>query len=147
MQDALWNISLSLISGLIGVLVGCWLNYKSKLRSEQKDILKVLITYRYFPTQAERVTALNLIPVIFSKCDEVCSCFELFKKAHDEVTDNLSNQNIIQQKLSTLDDAYIKLIEEIAKELKYGSTISWDKIKKPYAPQSYNWTDGNTYCY
>lgn len=109
--------------------------------------MKILITYRYFPMQEERVSALNIIPVIFAKDEAVCSRFEDYKKAQSNATENLANPNVISEKFAALDDAYIKLVEIIAKKLGYGKSITWDKLKNPYRVKKYIGVDGATYWY
>ena len=141
------NILLSLISGLLGVLIGSKLSQREELRKEQLSILKTLVTYRSFPAQPERITALNVITIVFFNCPDICSCLENYKKAQNDVTDNLTVPQSFIQKLSALDDAYIKLLEAIARHLGYGESLSWDKLKNPYIAKSYIGQNGNLYWY
>lgn len=141
------NILLSLISGLLGVLIGSKLSQREELRKEKLNILKTLVTYRFFPGNQERVTAINVIPFVFFKCPKVCSCLEDYKKAQNDAADNFIAPQSFSQKLSVLDDAYIKLLEAIARHLGYGDSLSWDKLKNPYIAKSYIGQNGNLYWY
>ena len=142
------NILLSLISGLIGVLVGCLFNRGYAARKEKLSVLKTLITYRWIPVQTERVTALNIIPVIFSKSTKICNFLDAYKKAQNDVTDSLtSSPHMLSQKFNALDDAYIKLLEEIAKNLGYKNSLPWDKLKSPYIAKYYLDQSGNQIWY
>lgn len=125
----------SLLSGIIGVLVGCWINNKLQVRREKREILRKLITYASIPTHPERVEAINMIPLIFSNDKEVCTCFEQFRKAQDEVTENIQNPNVFQKKWSEFSVAHIKLMESIIRVLNYNKTVSWDKLNNPYMPR------------
>ena len=127
----------ALISGLIGVLVGTWLNRYYEVRRSKTDVLKTLVTYRNDPLNLERTNVLNCIPIIFCKDVRVCQALDKFKEAHDGVTENITNPMVFPQKYTTLNDSYIKLIEEIAKSLGLGSSLSWDKLKNPYIPKSF----------
>lgn len=142
------DMLLSLVSGLIGVLVGVFLNRRYEVRKEKLSILKTLVAYRWAPAYQDRVTALNIIPVVFSKSVKICTCFETYKKAQDDVTANLAAlPYILQQKHVALDDAYIKLLEEIAKNLGYGKSLPWDKLKSPYIAKCYQDQNGNQIWY
>lgn len=140
------TILTSLISGLIGVLVGSWLSYIHEIRREKSSILKVLVTYRYYPSQGERVTALNMIPIVFRKSDDICILFEKYKEAQAAITDSISNPPVFGERMNALDDSYIKLVEAIAKNLHYKS-LSWDKLKHPYHLRYYLDTNGQTQYY
>ena len=140
------TICTSLLSGLAGVLIGTFLNRHAEIRREKVDILKVLVTYILVPNQPERVSALNLIPVVFHKDENICNALEEYKKAQNEVTNNLNTPNFAQ-KMDLQNDSYIKLIELIAKKLRYNSTLTWDKLKNPYSPQCYIGQDSRYYWY
>lgn len=141
MKETIITIIAALLSGLGGVLFGYWQNRRLRIRDEQIDILKKLITYQFMIVEPKRTEALNLIPLVFSKSRKVCKCFEDYKSLQNAVTENACNPAIFWGKLTELSDAYVKLVEMIAQELHYGKSIPWDKIKKPYIPQI--WKDGN----
>ena len=146
-MNVIISIFVSLISGLIGVIVGSWLSQKRELEREKIEMLSVLIAKRDFPSDMRRTEVLNCIPIVFRKNQNVCKAFEEYKKAHDAVTENLNNSNVIFQKLANLQDHYIKIMDEMAKDLKLGSNISWDKLKNPYIPQYYSDMNGKIFWY
>lgn len=147
MKEIITMIITALLSGLVGVLVGCWLNYRARIREEKLKILKVMITYQFLVNSPERIIALNSIPVVFEKQKEVCECFENFKKAHDAVTATIGNVMVHSQKYTELRDSYVKLMESIARSLHYKNCLSWDKLKNPYIPKTFTDSLGNIIWY
>ena len=137
MNDVLINICVALISGSLGVFLGIFINYKLKMYYEQVSSLRTLIAYIDYPAQMERVVALNTIPIVFNKNKKICSLFEEYKKAQNELTANINNIPVFPHKLETLNDSYIKIIEAIAIELHFNSTVTWDKLKNHYSPRLY----------
>ena len=146
LENAILTISAALLSGLIGVLIGTLFSLQAEVRREKIEILKTLVTYILVPNQSERVAALNLIPVVFHKDKNICEALEEYKRAQGEATNSLNTQNF-SQKLSSQNDFYIKLIELIAKKLRYNSALTWDKLKNPYSPHYYIGSDSNYYWY
>lgn len=135
MKETIITIVAALLSGLGGVLLGYWQNRRLRIREEQIDILKKLITYQFMAWEKKRTEALNLIPLAFSKSKKICHCFEDYKKIQNATTENIGNPIVFHGKLDELSDAYVKLVETIARELHYEKSIPWDKIKKPYIPR------------
>jgi len=146
-MNTIISIFISLISGLIGVIVGSWLSRKRALEQEKLEMLSILIAKRDFPFDERRTEVLNCIAIVFRKNQNVCTAFEEYKKAHNAVSENLNNPNVFSNKLDNLQDCYIKIMDEMAKDLKLGSNISWDKLKNPYVPQCYTDMNGNTWWY
>lgn len=149
MDNTVITIFSSLISGLVGVLIGTWLNRYYEERKEKVKILKALIIYRWNPANPERVEALNCIPVIFNKDNAICDAFDKYKIAQQGVTDNITNRNaaVLTQKSNLLDDAYVKIVELVAINLKFNTSISWDKVKNPYLPKFYVANNGQQIWY
>lgn len=102
MENYILAIVTSLISGLIGVLVGTWITNHNEKRQEKVAIMKTLITYIQLPNAQERTTALNMIPVVFYKEREICMAFDSYKAAHNDAMANSNNPSVFQQKLATL---------------------------------------------
>lgn len=147
MENLNWQIFTSLLSGLFGVLVGVWINQYIEIRREKVEAMKILIAYISNPEIPARVITLNSIPIIFHRNKKICALFEDYKKAQSEFEANLSNQTVSSQKYAALADAYIKIIEAIARSLHYSSTISWDKLKNCYCLKSYVDINGQTHWY
>lgn len=146
-MNVIITILISLISGLAGVFVGSLLNQKKEIRQKKLEMLSILITKRYSCTDEKRTEVLNCIPLIFQKNQHVCDAFDEYKKAHDVVTESLNNPMVIPQKMNYLQDCYVKIMEEMAKDLKLGSNFSWDKLKNIYIPKYYTDNNGNIYWY
>lgn len=144
------NIAITILSalpsGLIGVLIGTVLNRRYEKRREQIEVLKCLVTYRWQPINPKRIEALNAIPILFYKEKEVCKLFESYQSIHDSVVQSIQNPIATMQKISELNDCYVKILEAMAKSLHFKS-LSWDKLKNPYIPKSYQDSSGNLQWY
>jgi len=147
LESLIITIITSLTSGLIGVLVGSWITRYNEKRQEKVTIMKTLIMHIREPGNPERVMALNIIPVVFHKEQNICTAFDNYKVAQNDAMVNYNNPQIFGQKLSALNDSYIKLVELMAKKLHYNATITWDKLKNPYIPQCYSDFDGYAHYY
>jgi len=146
LNNPLLTIVTSLLSGLVGVLIGTWFSRHAEVRREKVEILKTLVTYITNPAAPERVSALNLIPVVFQKEKNICAALEDYKKTQSELSGNINTQ-LFSEKQDAHNDAYIKLLELIAKKMRYSSTLTWDKLKNPYYPKCFIGMDNNTYWY
>lgn len=141
------TILTAMVSGLVGVLIGTWLDRINDKKRQKMDVLKTLVTYYYAPANMERVKALNIIPILFFKDKPVCDALERYKFCQDEVTASIGNKAIFPRKYNDLIDANTKLIEIIAERMGLKSAISWDKLKTPYIPKTYIDDEGNTIFY
>ena len=122
------NIQVAIISALISgifatIITLFWQNYTQK-KTIKNNIFNTLMAYRFKLSEYESVKALNSIQVIFYKHESVLQAWKNFKQETDRIPPD--NKRI--------EDAYIKLLEEVGKACGYRN-IKWDEIKDYYYPQ------------
>lgn len=113
----------SLLSGLLATVITIIWQQRNKVSVQKLDIFKTLMTYRFQITAKENVTALNAIDVFFHKDKTVRAAYREFLSETDKKPEADAN----------IEDKYLKLLEEIAKEVGL-SHIKWDEIKRFYYP-------------
>jgi len=118
------NILAVVISPIVAVYIGRWLQERSEKRKEKWIILKTLMSSRDVWNQ-ESVYALNIIDIVFSDDEKVVKCWREYydKVCIDSLTDN-DNRKI--------NNAKFKLLEAMAASLGYGDKITWESIQNPY---------------
>ncbi len=123
MTNIILVIVTALISGLLATVVTIWWQRKNAVYNSKMEIFKILMSYRYNITAEESVKAMNSLNVIFYKSKDV-------RDAYKNFLDEANKKPDLQPKI---EDKHLKLLEEIAKELKLN--IHWDEIKCYYYPQ------------
>lgn len=121
------NVAITLLSAVVsGVLATIitllWQNRSEKIRA-RREIFQTLMAYRFKYTLTESVKALNCVQAVFFDCQDVLKAWDKFNTAAAKKPVN--GQDI--------DDAYILILEEIAKVLHY-KNINWKDIKISYFP-------------
>lgn len=114
----------AIVSGICATGLTIWWQNRSEKRSEKRAVFKTLMAYRFMLTHAENVKALNKIQVLFFNDDAVRKAWEKFKSEVDRAPSDGKKIN----------DAHIKLLEEVGKACGY-KRIKWDEIKNYYYPQ------------
>lgn len=124
MENAIIIILSALLSGLIATGLTLFWQYHNGRRNERNMIFKTLMAYRFHVSNIDNIKALNLVEVVFHDVNEVSEAYRNFiiesrKKERNETF-----------------DAYITLLEKIAKSLKY-KNINWSVIKNMnYCPDA-----------
>lgn len=111
---------------LVAVSLGQYLQNQAKKRDDKMWVFKTLMTYRFLGWSNEIVYALNIIDIVFSKNKKVLEQWKIYK-------DKLTVENPTQTDLKKIETEKYKLLEEMAKALKYN--ISWETIQNPYFPK------------
>lgn len=112
----------ALISGLIATIITiCW-QRRTSIRNKKMTIFEILMAHRYRISTRECVHALNSVEVIFYKDKAVRNAYAIFLHEVD-----------IKDNAHKIQDAHLKLLEEMAKVLKL-KNIHWDDIKHYYYP-------------
>lgn len=111
---------------IVAVVIGQYLQNRSKRRDDRMSIFKTLMTNRFFRWTNESVHALNIIEIVFAKDKEVLKQWAIYK-------DKLTVENPTQTDFKKIEDAKNKLLETMAKSLGYD--ISWETIQNPYLPK------------
>lgn len=120
------NIIAIIISPIVAVIVGQYLQNKSKKREDKLEIFKILMVSRGLGWSTESVRALNIIEVVFSDDKNVLN---QWKKYYDKLCVEEPNET----ELSKIKIEGDKLLEVIAKSLGY--KITWETIQNPYIPR------------
>ena len=122
------NIIAIIISPIVAVVVGQYLQNQSKKRNEKMEIFKLLMFSRGLGWSIERVRALNIIEIVFSEDKEVLAQWKVY---YDKLNvDDPSETDLLKMKTEEN-----KLLEVMAKSLGYKDKITWETIQKPYIPQ------------
>lgn len=112
---------------IVAVIIGQYLQNREKRRDDKMKIFKTLMTDRFFGWSNESVSALNIIDIVFAKNKAVLNQWRIYK-------DRLTIENPTTTDINKINDAKCKLLEEMAKSLKY-KNISWEVIQNPYLPK------------
>lgn len=122
MDNTIIIILSALLSGLIATGLTLFWQYRNGRRNERNMIFKTLMAYRFHVSNIDNIKALNLVEVVFHDVNEVS---EAYRNFIIESRKKESNETF---------DAYITLLEKIAKSLKY-KNINWSAIKnRNYCP-------------
>lgn len=121
------NIIAIIIIPIVSVVIGQYLQNRAEKRNDKVEIFKTLMTYRNSGyTDSTCVKSLNLIPILFIKDKKVMNAYNDFVKLMNTKEKNVDIENQISI-------TKVKLLEEIAKSLKYNK-INWEIINTPYLP-------------
>ena len=125
MKEFLIVITTALFSGLVATITTIFWNHNEQAKGEKRKILSILMSKRYDIISMESVNALNMIDVIFYKSDNVRNAWQEFMRAAELPE--------AQTKPQIINDKYLRLLEEIAKDIGYNK-INWEDIKHYYIP-------------
>ena len=121
------NIIAIIIIPILSVVIGQYLQNRSEKRKDKVEVFKTLMTYRNSGyTDSTCVKSLNLIPILFIKDKKVMNAYNDFVKLMNSTEKNSDTEKQIAI-------TKVKLLEEIAKSLKYNK-INWEIINTPYLP-------------
>jgi len=123
MDDIVAIVVSMLLSGLLATLVTIIYQKRAFDHAAKLKVFETTMSYRYRFFSEESVKALNSIDVIFHDNDSVRKAWRSFI---DETEKTPSNG-------VSIDDKYIKVLEEMAKAVGY-KNIKWDDLKKHYYP-------------
>lgn len=127
-MDNVWIIIItSLISGILATILTIIVQRISEVKKTKRDIFEILMSHRYMIPDKTNVEALNKIDVVFYKNETVIKAWREFLITADAA-------NTSPNKVTEVNDKYLRLLEEIAKIIGY-SKINWENIKKYYFPQ------------
>ena len=122
-MDNVWIIIItSLISGILATILTIIVQRISEVKKTKRDIFEILMSHRYMIPDKTNVEALNKIDVVFYKNETVIKAWREFLITADAA-------NTSPNKVTEVNDKYLRLLEEIAKIIGY-SKINWENIKK-----------------
>lgn len=127
MMEIINTIALIIIP-VLAVVIGQKLQVRSQKRNDKMQIFKILMTSRIFGWTNESVQAMNLIDVVFADDKAV-------RKQWKICFDKMCVENPTDTDLSKIKLEREKLLEAMAKSLKYKDIITWESIQNPYIPK------------
>ena len=129
MQALLLQAGISLVSSIIVFTISnvFYANYKEKRRNKE-FVFSILMQSRGM-IDKEKIRALNLIQVVFQKDKAV---LDAWKSYHNSLKSDKDTPT--QQELEASKKLELKMLEEMAKKLKY-KKVTWDIIDDSYYPR------------
>lgn len=122
------NLIFIIISPILAVLIGQYLQNRLEKRRDKMQIFKILMTARIYGWTVDGVHALNIIDIIFVDDKEVRSAWsDLYEKYC------IQNPNEVQSE--SIQKSYYKLLETMANSLGYKNKITWETIQTIYTPK------------
>lgn len=121
MSGEFWITTAAIVIGpLSAVIISQWLQSRDKLKDRQLYVLRALMSTRRAPLNYDRIMALNLIDIEFSKNSNIRKIFKDLMTIYNDV-DRWKNedQDVRSRLLDDVDDASVRLIEAISKHLGY----------------------------
>lgn len=122
------NLLALVIVPLVAVVVGQYLQTRSKKKDEQYKIFKELLRSRVFGINAESVETYNMIHIVFSSHKEVRKCWDAYFAS-------LCVENPSEDDLSDCEQKQLALLKEMAKSLGYGDELSQAALATKYLPK------------
>ena len=116
-----------IVTPLVAVVVGQWLQLWAKRREDKMNVFKALMTSRIYGWTYDSVHALNMIDVIFADSKKVREQWAKYYRCLN-VTPETFNAKEAQQE-------HWKLLESISEDFGYKGKITWETIQNPYLPK------------
>jgi hypothetical protein len=122
------NIIAIIVIPILAVLIGQWLQNRSEKRKDKMRVFTHLMSYRAFGyVDQYSVNFFNSVPIVFYDDKDVIEKYNVYLKSLN------IKQEDMEQKKKEIEDNKTKMLEAMAKSLKY-KNISWDTIQNPYIP-------------
>lgn len=117
-----------LVAPIVAVVIGQFLQTRSKKREDKMHIFTVLMNTRAFVWTKESVEALNMIDIVFVNDKKV-------REAWANLLDSYNSNEVSEQMGEKRLKLRNKLLEEMAHCLGYKDKITWETIQSPYIPK------------
>ena len=121
------NMVAIVLSPIIAVCIGQWLQKKAEKRKDKMDLFKTLMRSRALSWTIDSVNALNVIDIVFADDKKV-------RGAWKELYNCLCVSTVGDAEARRILNAKYKLLEEMARSLNYKTKINWETIQNPYLP-------------
>ncbi len=123
------NIIAIIVIPIVSVIIGQYLQNRSEKRKDKMRVFTHLMSYRYFGyTDQVSVNVLNSVPFVFNDNEDVIEKYNIYIKSLN------CRPEEIEIKSKEINDNKTKMLEEMAKALKY-KNINWEIIQNPYLPE------------
>ena len=140
-----WGLKFYELLTLIGIIVGpiaavaisLWIDGRRKDREQKLTILRMLIATRHLPADPAFFTAVNLVPIEFSKSTNVMTAYKEFIEAVAVKIDDTNTQEVS----SKTEVKTVRLIYEVARSLGFPLRET-DLQTNAYVSRGYGTRDG-----
>ncbi len=126
--NLIMNVLVVVLSPIIAVLIGQFLQEKSEKRKDKMNIYRSLVSSRIYGWTVESVNALNLIELVFYKDKDVCG---QWRKYYETLT---FQQPIDNEHLRKIQFEQDELIRVMGKALSYSDEAIAQILRNPYMP-------------
>ena len=118
-----------IVAPIVAVVIGQFLQTRSKKREDKMRIFTVLMNTRIYLWTEKSVEALNMIDIVFVNDKKVRAAWAELSNAYNssEESAQMDNKRMMLK---------YKLLEEMAHCLGYKDKITWDTIQNPYMPKA-----------
>ena len=122
------NLIAIIIIPILAVIIGQRLQDRSEKRKDKMRVFSHLMSYRSFDYVDQiSVNVFNSVPIVFHDDKEVIERYNIYLKSMNITPEQMD------QKRKEIDDNKTKMLEAMAKALKY-KNINWELIQNPYIP-------------
>ena len=122
------NVIAIIVIPILAVIIGQKLQDRSEKRKDKMRVFSHLMSYRSFDYVDQiSVNVFNSVPIVFHDDKEVIEKYNIYLKSM-----NITPEQIAQKR-KEIDDNKTKMLEAMAKALKY-KNINWELIQNPYIP-------------
>jgi hypothetical protein len=125
-SDWISGIAVIIASVLTLVITTVYTHYQQK-RQDRMNIFRTLASYQCAEISPRKTEAINLIRIVFYRYNDVISAYNKYLS----ILKTMSNQTTFDE----IQDAYVTLLEELAKNLGY-KKIDWKILKEIYKPKA-----------
>jgi len=117
-----------LFSPVVAIVISLWVQSRNEVRQAQRGLLATLVTNRRAPINNDKVQALNMIDVIFSKKKQVRTLWhEYFEMLNNTGLNNETGFELRNKK-------ELELITEVARAAGFGKSITHLDMDRIYRP-------------
>ncbi len=122
------NLIAIIVIPILAVIIGQKLQDRSEKRKDKMRVFSHLMSYRSFDYVDQiSVNVFNSVPIVFHDDKEVIEKYNIYLKSMNITPEQMA------QKRKEIDDNKTKMLEAMAKALKY-KNINWELIQNPYIP-------------
>ena len=122
------NVVAIIVIPILAVVIGQKLQDRSEKRKDKMRVFSHLMSYRSFDyVDQYSVNIFNSVPIVFHDDNEVLEKYNIYLKSMNITPEEMS------QKRKEIDNNKTKMLEAMAKSLKY-KNINWETIQNPYVP-------------
>lgn len=122
------NIVAIIVVPILAVIIGQKLQDRSEKRKDKMRVFSHLMSYRSFDyVDQYSVNIFNSVPIVFYDDNDVLEKYNIYLKSMNIMPEQMP------QKKKEIEDNKTKMLEAMAKSLKY-KNINWETIQNPYVP-------------